>query len=88
MRKHNGLCKRIDHRAAVHHSSTAMHHLRGMNARLSAVSIHFSGGIWENCSGYKASYSRSYICIRPGIDFSIIRKILYFGYANSNRGSV
>ena len=50
MRKYNGLCKRIDHRAAVHHSSTAMHHLRGMNARLSAVSIHFSGGIFSRAT--------------------------------------
>jgi hypothetical protein len=33
--------------AAVHHAPAAMHHLRGINALLSAVNVHFRGGIFN-----------------------------------------
>jgi len=33
--------------AAVHHAPAAMHHLRGINALLSAVNVHFRGGIFK-----------------------------------------
>lgn len=33
--------------AAVHYAPAAMHHLRGIDALLSAVSVHFFGGIFS-----------------------------------------
>jgi len=38
--------------AVVHHSPTAMHHLRGINALLSAVSVHYFSGIFNSAQAH------------------------------------